>query len=310
MRKIAFLLFVPFIFSCSGSSDRQITAYKMADEGLRKSTETISWQTQFLLQQLEGMANDRMMEVSAQYWLPKAKQAAELSKGMVQYIHQLKTELRNGAGANKLKDADWERDMHFSERLFESGGKGKELLCKLIGHTNELLQLDPKLKYTFGQKLTVTSKDREFSLADTALFAKTFFKNIPAIAANMLLSKFENNVRISEYSILTFCNSQVGTCADVIYPDIYGLLVEQNSNHLKTGSELIVTAALGCYTVEYDPKFNINGRCVKLSNGIAEYKIKVPAKPGNYSVPVNVEFTYWNHQRKTMRKTISYTVVE
>jgi gliding motility-associated protein GldM len=117
-------------------------------------------------------------------------------------------------------------------------------------------------------------------------WAASYFYMTPAIAAKTILSKFENDVKNSEAMVVDYCHQQVGAVEKVF--NTYEPLVGQSSAYLMPGQELTITAGIGAYNADAQPKVTIDGVAVSLNaEGVAEYKTNVGGSGGTKKVVIS-----------------------
>ncbi len=308
---IAAIIFIFIFSSCKDNLQNSLTVYKIAEEGLLRSNKNISLATDLVYNAIEQKTQDyKTLEVAAK-WQPKAYEIKRLSDSIINYIRELKEELMAEAGGNGPDNKDWENNLTVTGHVFESHGRGKELFERLTFYRRDILSVDSYLRNEFENKTNVFAEGFNYKLKDTTEFTKTYFNNIPLIGAFVMLSKFENNVKICENEFVRFCYNQIGYLDGESMFEKYTFVVAQKSSYLKAGEELEIYAGIGAFSNKSKPSFTIYGKNVPVDeNAIAIYKLKTPLKAGKYYLPVKVEFTKQNGARDTMEKTISYTVVE
>ncbi|HNF02606.1 MAG: hypothetical protein JNK91_12835 [Ferruginibacter sp.] len=311
MRTILAFIFSSFIFSsCTDNSDKHIAAYKIADEGFQQSNTWINYNNNQLYRLLEDRLRDNKTKLQASIWQPKADRIRYLSTGMVEFIQSLKQELRSEAnGGISAKNEDWMKKESISRKVFESKGRGGELYQRLINYGDSIMNVDDKVKVKFALGLGLFSQGFDIKTHSASDFTKKYFENMPAMGAILLLSKFENNVRCIENQTVEFCLNQIGYLDGVT--EGYCFLLGQTSTCLRAGEILEIDAGMGAYTTLPNLKLRFNGKSVLLNeNGIAIYKVKVPAKPGRYRIRVKGEFTAEDGKPVPISKTVYYSVVE
>ena len=127
---------------------------------------------------------------------------------------------------------------------------------------------------------------------------------VPAVAAITILSKFENDIKNSEAMIVDYCHQQVGSVKFVI--NTYKPLIGQSSNYLMPEQELTISAGIGAYNSEAQPRISIDNQTLPLNaNGVAEYKVKTSA-PGSYTKTVHIVYT---DQSTGEQKSVDYPVL-
>ena len=96
--------------SCFNSSENDLIVFKTTNEGLQKSNQFISGQTELLYQALKDKTLSPQLHDRAEIWYPRALQIKQLSSDILKYIDKLKTDLKKEAGlklipAKKLSTA-------------------------------------------------------------------------------------------------------------------------------------------------------------------------------------------------------------
>lgn len=300
-----------FFCSCKNNPNNSLTVYRVAEEGFQRSSKNISLATNLVYHAIEEKIHAPETREVAMRWQPVADKIKELSDSIVKYINGLKEELKNEAGGSDSKNKDWENSMGVSEHLFESHGKGKELLGALIKYKEALLALDPELKSQFGNNINIFSNEFIFAATDTVAFTRTFFSSIPVIAANVMLSKFVNNVKVCENETVTYCYNKIGFLDGASMYDKFVAIVGQSSNYVKAGDNLEISAGVGSFSTASNPVITINGRVVPLTaDGVAIHKFKTSQKAGRNFVPVKIEYTKPDGTKEIKTFNIEYTIIE
>lgn len=314
MRYSIFFSAIIFIsFSCSDHRESSMHVFRATEDGLQQSIETISRSNRVFYRSMEDRMADFRARDQKDYilkWQPRALQVKHLSDSMASYIQGIRAELLAEAGQNESGDKVnlHDDDMEVTDHVFSSHGRGKELFEKLSKYRQDLLGIDPQLKERFEQSLRVYAPGFTYSMGHGG-FTKTFFENIPLVAAMAMLSKLENNVRVNENNMIDFCHSKT---FPLTYIDEFPYpLVSQNKSHVRVGEEIEITAGIGSFSAVVQPIFRIDGKLVQTKDeAIAIYTLKAPAKPGKYAVPVEIDFIKTDGSKSRVQKNVVYTVVE
>lgn len=312
MRHLIAALALLLIFSsCKEDSDNSLMAYRIAEEGLQQSVKGLSESTKLQYLELEHMMVDPSTMALAPIVQSPALEVKKLSDNIVGFIQALKVELKNETGANDQNSnrSSWENNLTVTNHVFNSHGRGKELLEKLIKYREEVLGVDPKVMYRFEHTMNIFSDAVPFDTTDAADFTQTFFSKMPAIAAYVILSKFEYNIRVIENYVVTFLRYQItshGYFDEMLQP-----IIDQSSNCLKPGDELEITAGVGVFSTASNPRISVNNIPIPVNqNGVAIYVLKASTKAGKHSIPVKIEYTTPDGRTELMTKNVSYVVVE
>ena len=96
---------------------------------------------------------------------------------------KFKQELKNEAGGDNLKEDDWLGKYEISKHVFESHGKSKELLERLVKYKGDILGIDPKINARFGVVDNYLSDRTGYRIINPTEEIKLFSIDIPVIAA-------------------------------------------------------------------------------------------------------------------------------
>jgi len=287
-----------------------LNAFRTVDNSLGTANATIDTKNKQLFESFEELKNDPKTAERANKWAPLALQAQTLSSQMVNYIEGLKKEIKIAAGGTGPTYADFNQDNLEgpTNLMADPGTKGKQLQQKLIEYRNALLNINPEIKSKFENSLPLKVETPPSSGEIKKSWSDVYFNMVPAIAAITILSKFENDIKNSEAMIVDYCHQQVGSVKFVI--NTYKPLVGQSSNYLMPGQELTITAGIGSYNSEAQPKISIDGANIPLnSNGVAEYKFNVGGPNPNNIKRVHIMYTdQTTGQQKSVDFPVTYAV--
>jgi hypothetical protein len=123
-----------------------------------------------------------------------------------------------------------------------------------------------------------------------------------------MLTKLQNNIKINELNIVTFCHEQIGKVSfgpcEADLP-----LVMINSSIVQPEEKMEIIAGNGTFYTNRNTKVFIYDRQIEIGeNGVAEYKFNASSKPGRYFIPVRVNYLDQNGKQQTVQKEIEYTV--
>jgi gliding motility-associated protein GldM len=296
-----------FLFSCTNNSKNNLTVFKALDESLVKSNQVIKQSNQDIYHGLEEKLKDPSTSAKAGIWQPRAMQIQKLSQDMINYIDNLKTELEKEAGLTE-KGSFNEADVSAVNRLFSKKGKGEELYTKLIKYKQDVFAIDLLISNTFEKTITITTNASEIT-EDEKKFTKTLFTEIPTIAALAMLTKFQNNVRITENKTIMFCFQQIGSFVEDF--TTFSAIVGQSSKYLRAGDEVEIIAGVGAFSRIAKPEIVIKGKIIPIDEtGTATVKFRASGKPGNYFVPVQISYTDQDGNKQTVSKSVEYTIAK
>ena len=305
---ISFLMIV-FFSSCTNRSETELTIFKALDESLVNSNLTINKSTETILSELNGKTNEPASANKANFWYPKAMMVKEKSAAMISYLEELKAALKKEEGFDKKNNSFREDDINAVNRLFDTKQKGRDLYEKLNQYEIDVLAIHPKVQNVFVGKLLLTSKSFESMKNKSGDFTKTFFKNISTAGALAIISKFQNNIKISENKIIVFCNNQVGSFIE--YYSSYSAIVAQSKSYVRAGEKIEITSGVGYFSSrQAQAEVTVNGTNVDIDKtGVAVYKFNASTIAGKHIVPVKINFTDQEGKDVDITKEVEYTVV-
>lgn len=276
-----------FITSCSQRSASKEAVIKAMAQSLTNSNSAINISSSQTLHSLEKKITDYATKEKAEIWLPIAKQVSESSLQTFNYIEELK----------KLKGMDLQNAI--------------TLLNRLLRHREQVLNAAPSIRQEFEKNTLPAISRYDSTESGSKRFYLDFFSAGPEYD-KAILAKFQNDTRIAENRIVTFCNEQIGSTDGDWFYDYYSAIVGQSSNIIKPGGELKISAGVGSYSRAVQPKIRINGMLVPLNEeAVATYKLKVPQKPGEYKVPVLISyFNQTTAKDETKLVDVKYTVTK
>ncbi len=293
-------------------SSEILNAFKTVNDSLEKTNTTVNASTSTILASLEEKTKKAETAVRANEWYPKAQQASSLSKSVFDYIQGLKTKIITAAGGDPNNPDNPEKKMNDGSqevvtRIMVRDGEAKKLFTMLNDYRKNLLAIDPSINEKFAKTLQIDVSDivgkdgkkKDWDIAN--------FNMVPTVAGLTILSKLQNDIKTSENNVVSHIHEQVGK-VEVIF-DSYAAVIGQSSNYLMPGQELEITAGVGAFSKNAQPKISIGGSSLSIGeDGTAHYKTAATSI-GTHTVPVNISFfNQTTNKEESISKTITYTV--
>lgn len=300
-----------FFSACADKIKTDIIVFKAMDEGLINSNNTIDKYTQTLLVSLDNKLAEPSSRYKAEIWKPKATHIYKITSDIMKYIEGLKIDLKGEAGLKKddVSGSFKEADKNAVIRLFDKKEKGKELYERLEKYKADMLSVDSQIAQTFQNTFIVITQAFDSSKSKQEDFNRTFFDDIPTVAALAVLSKFQNNVKNLENRMIAFCDNKIGSTDGYGFYTTYSPIAVISSSYLKAGEEIEITAGIGSFSKAALPVVIINGKNIPLGEtGAAISKFKAPDKSGKHIVPVEISYIDQDGKKQTIIKNIEYTV--
>ncbi len=296
-------------------SSEILNAFKTVNRSLNNSNGIIDKKDETLFASFKEMLAKAETKDSASVWFPKAQKAKEYSDDVNKYLEDLKDKLIEHSKPEKGPDGKiikYSYDNLDASHILVEGPEGEkagaELLQKLSDYKEKLLSIDPSFKSKFENELPLdlTVPESLNKSGKVMPWAYTYFHMTPTVAAVTILSKFQNDIKNSEATIIDYCHKQVGAVKIVF--DQFQAIASQSSEYLMPGQELKITGGVGAFSSAAKPSVTIDGSTVPLNaEGVAEYKTTV-SSPGSYSKKVRIDFKKPNGQAGSLEKEIKYTV--
>ena len=297
------------LFSCINRSEN-LHVYQSLHDNLNHSTAAINNSTEDVFVAMQEKLQDPITKTKAEIWHPKMQQIRKSSKEAFDYVNSLKNELIITAGLDATdKKAYRESDYGAVNKVFFHNKRGEQLYNMLTAYIDTIRAIDPKLSGTFS-KAVLTSKIIDRSITNSSQFTDTHFRNIPAIAAMVILSRFQNGIRIIENSASTFCLESMTNHA-ILDCRRTSALAGLSTSVVQKGKEIKLTAGIGEFKTSGNPEIVIDGKRIALNErGYIDYKFTAPTKPGKYSKKVQFHHTNAEGNKMTLESVLEYTVVD
>src|SRR5688572_24386844 len=224
-------------------SSEILNAFKTVNNSLEKTNEVVNASTDDIMISLQEKLGEQGTAEKAKIWYPKAQQVQQYTKGVYDYIAELKTKIMQGAKYDPASGKDKGVDnLDVSTRIMVEKGDGKLLYKKLEDFKKQILAIDPAIASAFSTSLPINLEKPKTVNKGNKSWEAAYFRMVPTVAALTILSKFQNDVKTSENKVITFCHEQVGKVAFRF--NQYEAIVGQNSKVLLPGQELEITAGL------------------------------------------------------------------
>ena len=286
-----------------------LNAFKTVNRSLTNTNATINKSTETIIASLQDKLTQPESTPNAEIWLPKAQQAVEITKGVNQYIEELKLEILKAAEFDPKKNGDssFKQDnLDIATRIMVEEKKGKELKEKLENYKKQLLAIDPLIAKEFENSLQIDLNVPPSQDKSKKTWEQAYFHMVPTVAAITMLIKFQNDVKTSENRVVAFCHEQVGKVT--VRYDSFGAIVGQSSNYLMPGQDIEITAGVGAFSKAALPQISIGGQSATIDqDGAARLKI-AGGGIGRHVIPVHIVYKDQEGKEQTIDKPVEYTV--
>ena len=293
MKRLLMLVVISsFLVSCKDKEkdklyDELIAGYQRENAAVKSMNHRVYWSLNDKIRKQETM--DVALE-----WEPKARVIFNNTDTLINYLDSCINNITQDSTKNDLNK---DYNNNFSSGLYK----------RLLNYKTICFKLDPELKSNFKNNLFLTATTKDTIEQPLKIFMETGIKDKKQAVA--FLAGIENKVLSMEFALIDFCDKKTAYTDDFYFS--FCAIAAQNTDHLKAGEKLHITAGEGCFSKKRKNRIFINNRQIKLNaEGIAEYEIKAPDKPGKYHIPVKIEYSKQDSTKGFVDKDIVYTVDE
>jgi len=246
-----------------------LNAFLSMNRSLNESTDIMDKSNQQLMAAITEQA-----EAYAQFQ-PYAEGGLEVQKiahEFSQYVSDIKNDLIEASGGTDENGSPIGiKDKDVTTRMLVTEGRGKELEERIKKVRKDLLaqisdeSIRQQLAATLPVKIEEIPED-----SDKENWAQFKFQQMPVAAVLPLLAKIQNDVEISETSILGYFYKKTGST--VLKPDQFLPIAATNSSYLTVGEKFSAELFLGAYSSTADNiSIQVDGRKIPVRNGKAVF---------------------------------------
>ena len=280
-----------FLASCTDKSKADLKVINALNESIENSNKTVNASTTDVMVSLEEKMHDYSTKERAMVWFPKAQMIQKISKNAFDQIEDIKVKL----------EKDQNKNINQEDIL--------NVYNSLINYKSELLLIDPKLTNQYQRYLKIFTRTIDSSSENQIKMFKEYFSGASASSTKAMLTKFQNNIKINEEGMVTFCHDQIGSTDGYGFYSSTTAIISQSSSIVQPGETIEIFSGIGEFSMNYRPAVFVYGKPIPMDvSGIAIYKLKAPAKPGKYYVPLKINYTDQEGRQQTFSKEIEYTV--
>ena len=290
-------------------SSEILNAFKTVNNTINNANTVLAANNANIYSSLDEKEKDGKTAAKAAIWKPKAIAAQQLSKGLYDYIEELKNRVKKEAGYKPEKgdNSDWINNLEATTRVLDKEGEGEKLYKRLEKYKADMLAIDPEIKNEFASKLPIDlTIPASSNNAKNQTWTTSYFHMTPAIAGITILSKFQNDVKSSENQVVTYCHNKIDAVA--VRFDKYGFVGGLSSSYVMPNEKVQVYAGLGATSSAAAPIILVNGKQVQPgSDGIALSDFNAGGT-GSSKVHVTIKYKDQEGIDKVIEKDLPYTV--
>ena len=283
-------------------------AFITLDNSISESNSIVANSNQKLL---AAIAQQSDAYVQYKPFLEKAEKVKSISSQFFDYVENIKEELiKTTGGLDENNLPVGMKDKNTTTRLLIDEGRGADLEKEVLKIKSELLDLiEEEANRTLLQQSIPLGINEVPASSDKKTWAEFSFYQMPVAAVLPLLTKLQNDIKITETSILNYFYNKISE--DPIVLDAYEAVVAADKGYVIRGDEFTAELFLGAYSSTADNIFvKVDGRNYPVRNGKATFKIK-PNSIGKkeHDLVIGIRNPVSN-EVKTYRKKILYEVGE
>ncbi|MHA4843792.1 type IX secretion system motor protein PorM/GldM [Flavitalea antarctica] len=289
-------------------SSEVLNAFKTVDNSITSANGVLTGNNnQIYASFTEKLADPKSAEM-AKIWKPKADAASQISKKLFDDIEGLKMQIKVAAGYHpETGDTMWAIDhLDAPTRIMSKQEEGEKLYKKLEQYRKDILAIDPEIGKEFANRLPIDLSVPVAQDGTKKSWTESYFHMTPAIAAMTILNKFQNDIKNSEYQVVSYCHTKIGEVK--VRFDKFGFVGGLSSSYLMPGEKLEVYAGLGAMSSASQPQITINGRPAPIgADGMATMDMAAGGT-GSGKAHVVVRYKDQNGVDKVIEKDLPYTV--
>ncbi|MBK6363519.1 MAG: hypothetical protein IPN49_06615 [Saprospiraceae bacterium] len=253
-------------------------AFDMVDKGLVKANDALDASNASIPAQIKKSA-----EKGAQFktYADRVDQVIATSKEGSDFLNEIKDYLVEKGGGyievNGLQQLKALRDYDVTTRLLVDEGKGEELKAKMMALKDKFLTyVDKEDQAVFASNLPINIDDVSWQKSTNrkASWSDYTFGHMPLGAVMPIFSKFTNDIKSSEATVLNYLAGKVGLTEEVVL-DQFRVVSSPKKSYVIKGekfeTEVFLSASAG-KSSNTGIKISVNGANLPVDeNGAAKY---------------------------------------
>ncbi|MBK8055794.1 MAG: gliding motility protein GldM [Saprospiraceae bacterium] len=292
-------------------------AFEMVDKGLVKANDALDASNKDIPAQIKKSA-----EKGQQFktYADRVDQVASISKEGSDYVNGIKSFLVESSGGYEEFEGKQvlkaQRDYDVTTRLLVDQGKGEELKNKMMEIKDKFLALvDKEDQAAFASKIPIAIDEETWQKSTNKKknWSDFTFGHMPLGACMPIFSKFTNDIKSSEATVLNYLASKVGLTEEVVL-DQFRVVSSPKKSYVIKGekfeTEVFLSASAG-KTSNTGVKISVNGANLPVNEEGAAKWATTAGEVGvkKYEAVANV-FNPVTKETKSFRQTFEYEVGE
>ena len=282
-----------------------LNAFHTIDESMEESSEVVNRSNQQIYQAIKTQAE---AYTRFEPYREKADAILTLTETFYDYVEQLKQNLvREAGGLDESGQAVRKTDKDIPTRILVNEGRGEELKQKVIEARNDLLQLLDEEERTVLKNAIPLNLKKVPKKKKKKNWAQFTFQQMPVAAVLPILSKFQQDIRISETVLLNYFLGKTGI--EINKPDAFVPIISMEKSYLTSGETFNGEISLAAYSSSSDNiAIWVDGQPYEVANGKAIFSRPVGSS-GTHTHHVKVELSNpVTGEKEVFKKDFSYEV--
>lgn len=239
------------------------------DKSLNESSKLVEGSNEKL-----ALAINKQAEAYSQYepFKEKVKKTQETASAFFNYVNELRSEIIEAAGGLDKNGLPQQKDnKDISQRVLLKNGRAEVLKSKIIETRAQLLALvdDETIRQQIADNIPLKINPIPED-SDKKTWEQFTFQQMPVAAVLPMLSKFQNDAKLTETTILNHFFNQMNI--DVVRPDKFYPVISTNNNYVIRGEKYEGEIFLAAYSSTADNlSISVDGRPLRVENGKAVF---------------------------------------
>jgi gliding motility-associated protein GldM len=282
-----------------------LNAFHTIDESMEDSSQVVNRSNQQIFQAIKTQAKAYSR---FEPYREKATTVMSLSGAFYEYVENLKqTIVKEAGGLDEEGQAVRKTDKDIPTRILVNEGKGSELQQQVLEVRNELLSLlDAEERKVMEAAIPLHIREMP-KKTDKKNWAQFTFQQMPVAAVLPILSKFQQDARISETVLLNYFLGRTGI--EVNKPDAYIPIVSMEKSYLTSGETFRGEISLAAYSSTADNiAIWVDGEPLAVENGKAIFS-RPAGRNGTRTHQMKIQLTNpVTGETETFERDFSYQV--
>ncbi|MFT6360098.1 MAG: gliding motility-associated protein GldM [Saprospiraceae bacterium] len=239
------------------------------DKSLNESSQLVEVSNEKL-----AIAINKQADAYSQYepFKEKVKKMQETANEFFNYINELRAEIIEAAGGLDKNGLPKQKDnKDISQRILLKNGRAEVLKGKIIETREQLLALvdNKAIRQEIGNNIPLKINPIPED-SDKRTWEQFTFQQMPVAAVLPILSKFQNDAKLTETTILNHFFNQMNI--DVVRPDKFYPVISTNNNYVIRGEKYEGEIFLAAYSSTADNlSISVDGRPLRVEDGKAVF---------------------------------------